>query len=89
MLKIVKTMLRGFASSDEFKDGVLAEYKYILDGIEPKVVEYCRVVLDEGDLLVLPESIPEDEFEKIVSMIHKDRQVGVIAADKISVIKVS
>lgn len=70
--------------------------------IKRKIEEYVSLRVDEevrarnlvsvyevrdGDIIVLPESIDEKDFEALISLLPKGKMVGVITSDSVKVIQ--
>lgn len=84
---LIDGMIDGKFDSPGFKRSVTAKVKSVADkqDAEPIIVR-----VGESDLLVVPsEGISGDQVEKLVSIMPKDKFLGVIVADGVKVIKMT
>lgn len=57
----------------------------VVDEIAPPVV----LSLDDGDIIVVPGNITQDDFERISEMLPRKKRIGVISADNVRLLKLS
>jgi len=83
--KRIRKLLQAFVLGDD-ADKFVTD---IVSNSQPISVEYVSINLDDGDILVFPSSLSDEDFKKITSLIPSGKRIVVAASDGVSVIRLS